>query len=403
MTLMLTSVATPAEAEIVATRGADIIDCKDTARGALGALPLSEVAAIVAAVGERRPVSAVIELPHDASLACRAIEEAADLGVAFVKFALPVTPDAEAVIDALSPVARRTRLIAVLFADLGPDLERLPKLAQAGFAGVLLDTAHKGKGRLLDHADIGSVSAFVARCHDLRLKAGLAGSLEAPDVPRLLVTGVDILGFRGALCKGRDRHNAIDPEAVTLIRDLIPGGAHASSVASPGDAPAIRGDGGGANVDWSLIVGRGYLGSRERGRDVDHVFVRDLIIPVEIGAYEHERGRVQKVRFNVEADVSRSTGAEDLRSIFSYDVVIDAIKMILATGHIDLVETIAERLADKVLLHERVLAVSIQIEKLDVAPGAVGVRIRREKQPETAQIHHLFPGLANAFETKPKP
>lgn len=396
MTLMLASVASVAEAEIVAARGADIVDAKDSARGALGALPLHEIAAIVAAVGGKRPVSAVVELPHDVEAARRAIEDAAALNLAFVKFALPATPDVDQIIDALAPLASRTRLVAVLFADLGPDLERLGRLAQAGFAGALLDTAHKGKGRLLDHLDIGALSAFVTRCHELGLQAGLAGSLEAPDVPRLLVTDPDVLGFRGALCKGHDRRDSIEPEAVTLIRDLIPGGA------DPAAVKAARGAGQAENVDWSLVVGRGYLESRERGREVDHVFVRDLVIPVEIGAYDFERGRVQKVRFNVEADVLRATGADDMRSIFSYDVVIDAIKMILASGHIDLVETIAERLADKVLLHERVQAVTVQVEKLDVAPGAVGVRIRRERQPETAKIHHLFPGLPDAVEQKPK-
>ncbi|MFM8646410.1 MAG: dihydroneopterin aldolase, partial [Methylocystis sp.] len=46
---------------------------------------------------------------------------------------------------------------------------------------------------------------------------------------------------------------------------------------------------------------------------------------------------------------------------------------------IALVETIAERLAESVLLHERVRSVVVQVEKLDVAPGAVGVKIRRER------------------------
>ena len=59
---------------------------------------------------------------------------------------------------------------------------------------------------------------------------------------------------------------------------------------------------------------------------------------------------------------------------------MDAIKIILAAGHVELVETIAERLAESVLSHERVHAVGVEVEKLDVvAPGAVGVRIRRER------------------------
>jgi dihydroneopterin aldolase len=192
---------------------------------------------------------------------------------------------------------------------------------------------------------------------------------------------------------GRDRRAAVDPAAVALIRDLIPGGARGAQ--PRGDLAA--------NVDWSLVVGRGFLDSRERAREIDHVFVRDLVIPVEIGAYDFERGRTQRVRFNVDVDVTRASAAgDDMRTVFSYDVIMDAIRIILASGHIDMVETIAERLAEMVLRHARAQAVSVQVEKLDVAPGSVGVRIRRERQPETAEIHQLIPGLADAAETTPK-
>lgn len=109
MTLMLASVLSRAEAEIAVARGADIIDCKDPSRGALGALALAEIAAIVAVAAGRRPVSAVVELPHDVSHARQAIEDAAASGVEFVKFALPITPDAQEIVDALAPVASRAR------------------------------------------------------------------------------------------------------------------------------------------------------------------------------------------------------------------------------------------------------------------------------------------------------
>ncbi len=52
--------------------------------------------------------------------------------------------------------------------------------------------------------------------------SGLAGSLEAPDVPRLLPLQPNYLGFRGSLCRGRSRVAEIDPAAVRIIRDLIP-------------------------------------------------------------------------------------------------------------------------------------------------------------------------------------
>ena len=352
MTLMLASVLSCAEARIAVEAGADIVDCKDSKRGALGALPLAEVKAIVDAVAGRKPVSAVVELPHDVAHARDAIEAAAATGVDFVKFALPLTPDAQEIVDALAPLAAKVRLVAVLFADLGPDFDILPSLAKGGFAGVMLDTAHKSRGRLLDCLSVGALANFISQCHAHGLSAGLAGSLEAPDAPRLLVLGPDILGFRGALCESGERRRALAPAAVMLIRELI--------ARSPIETPL--------------------------GGEVDHVFVRELVLPVEIGAYGFERGHTQRVRFCVDAEVYRNVGPDDMRCVFSYDVIMDAIKIILASGHIELVETIAERLAESILLHARVRAVEVEVEKLDVAPPAfVGVRIRRERARVASQ------------------
>ncbi|ARN81535.1 (5-formylfuran-3-yl)methyl phosphate synthase [Methylocystis bryophila] len=354
MTLMLASVLSSAEADTAVDCGVDIVDCKDARRGALGALSLDEVAKIVASIAKRRPVSAVVELPHDASQARAAIEAAAATGVDFVKFALPMTPDLHEVVDSLAPLCPRIRLVAVLFADLGPDLEALPLLARAGFHGVMLDTAHKGKGRLLDHVGVGALGDFVSRARALGLSSGLAGSLEAPDVPRLLVLAPDVLGFRGALCETGDRQRALSPAGVKLIREMI----------RRPHAPAPR-----------------YA-------EVDHVFVRDLVMPVDIGAYGFERGHKQRVRFSIDAEVFRDIGPDDMRGVFSYDVMTDAIRIVLDSGHIELVETMAERVAESVLLHERVRAVEVVVEKLDVAPPAsVGVRIRRERAHHTSALH----------------
>jgi dihydroneopterin aldolase len=369
MTLMLASVLSREEAEIALAHGADIIDCKDPARGALGALPLPQVAGIVAAVDGRRPVSAVVDLPHDVAHARRAFEEAADTGVDYVKFALPITPDGNEIIAALAPIAQRLRIVAVFFADLGPDFDALPALARAGFHGAMLDTAHKGRGRLVDMMPVGALSDFTGRCRELGLAAGLAGALEPPDVPRLLVAGPDVLGFRGALCAHGDRRAGLDADATRLIRDLIPTRRDKIETLA---------------AEWALIA-RGYI-EPPGLNETDCVFLHDYVVPVEVGAYAHEYGHTQRVRFNVDVEVSRADVTDDMRSVFSYDVIMDAIKVILSGGHIAMVETIAERLAESVLLHERVRCVSVQVEKLDIAPGAVGVKIRRERRPDARRV-----------------
>jgi dihydroneopterin aldolase len=83
-----------------------------------------------------------------------------------------------------------------------------------------------------------------------------------------------------------------------------------------------------------------------------------------------------------------------MREVFSYDTIRDAIELILARGHVALVEKLAEELSEQVMRDARVLAVVIRIEKLDIVPGAVGVEIRRERPKSSASVHQLFAGLA---------
>jgi dihydroneopterin aldolase len=381
MTLMLASVTGPAEAELVLESGADIIDLKDPGAGALGALPPETVRESVARIAGRRPTSAVTgDLPMLPDTLRQAAETMAACGVDYVKVGIFPSERAGEVIQALRDVALRTKLVAVLFADLAPDLDLVDKCAEVGFAGAMLDTARKGSGGLINHLDLPSLEKFVARCHARELLAGLAGSLEAPDVPRLLPLCPDLLGFRSALCRAGNRTSELDPQQITIIRGLIP-------------AQIARGTP--DNIDWRLRAARGYTGGRESEAKSDRVFIRDFVVNARIGAYSHEQDAEQRLRFNVEADVSRpDLKSGDMRDVFSYDTIRDAIELTLARGHVALVEKLAEDIAEQVLRDPRVSGVAIRIEKLDIVPGSVGVEIRRERPTSSAKVHQLFPGLA---------
>ncbi len=377
MTLMLASVATLAEAELALSGGVDIIDLKDPAMGALGALEPRAVADIVAAVGGRRPVSAAAG-DHFASSAAAvaAVRELVATGVNYVKVGLSPDAAGEAAIRALQPLAASVKLVGVLFADRAPNLDLLKLMADSGFSGAMLDTFAKGEGRLLDYMDVAALAGFVDRCREFGLEPGLAGSLEAPDVPRLLPLRPHYLGFRGALCAGAARKAALDAEAFAMIRDLIPSGADSQGA----------GDGG---VDWRLL-GRGYVPVTE-ATETDRIFVHDLVMACFIGAYEFERAKRQDVRFNIDVDVARTRAhSDDMRDIFSYDLIVDAIKIITGRGHIELIETLVREIADSVLRHPAVISICVRAEKLDVIRGAVGVEIRRERAKELAALERPF-------------
>jgi dihydroneopterin aldolase len=122
--------------------------------------------------------------------------------------------------------------------------------------------------------------------------------------------------------------------------------------------------------------------TRETGDVLDRIFVHDYVLDVEIGVHHNEKGVTQRVRFSVDIDVSPSTDAleDDIARTLDYDYVTNGIKEIIARGHINLVETLAEEVAEHCLNHPRAERVSVMIEKLDKDPGAVGVEIVRRKR-----------------------
>lgn len=214
----LASVTTAEEAKLALDHGAGIIDAKDPSRGALGALPLATIAAIVAAVNGRALVSATIgDLPSDAKTMVAAASASAAMGVDFVKAGFF---DGAAHSDAIKALGAadlgRTRLIGVLMADLKPDFELVAAMAKAGFAGVMLDTANKVGGGLLDALPAHRIAEFVQLARAHHLIAGLAGSLRAADIAPLLKFWPDVLGFRGALCAS-GRTGALDAGRVRSI------------------------------------------------------------------------------------------------------------------------------------------------------------------------------------------
>lgn len=115
-------------------------------------------------------------------------------------------------------------------------------------------------------------------------------------------------------------------------------------------------------------------------QNTDRIFVHDFVLPVRIGAFDREHDKPQQVRFNVDARIARPARTpERLPEVFSYDLITDGIRAIVAQGHIHLVETLAERIAASVLAHPQILSVTVRVEKLEVGPGSVGVEITRAK------------------------
>ena len=114
---------------------------------------------------------------------------------------------------------------------------------------------------------------------------------------------------------------------------------------------------------------------------LDRISLRDHIVEVEIGAFQAERGVTQRICFNVVVEVRSLTAPvdDDVDRILSYDKVTEAIASELADERLNLLETLAERVADRILSEPQAVRVFVRIEKLDRGPGALGVEIVRAR------------------------
>jgi uncharacterized protein (UPF0264 family) len=223
MTGMLASVNSVAEALLALSADVDIIDLKQPALGALGALDIDTVKQIVAGIDGRCPVSATIgDMPMQPEPVFKAVKAMAETGVDYIKIGFFPGDDWQETVKKLSELTGQNRaLIAVLFADTQPDLTIMSLLKDAGFTGVMLDTMNKQKGSLTQLMAKMEISQFVMQAKARQLLCGLAGSLRLEDIPELMPYKADYLGFRGALCQEHNRVGVLNKKAVIQIKCAI--------------------------------------------------------------------------------------------------------------------------------------------------------------------------------------
>src|SRR5476651_2035068 len=123
---------------------------------------------------------------------------------------------------------------------------------------------------------------------------------------------------------------------------------------------------------------RGAASSTLRGES--RVFVRDLMMTAKIGLHQHERLAGQRIRINLDLTVADNGPIDDdYDNVVCYGGLVTGVRQVVGAGHVNLAETLAERIAEICLADRRVLSARVRVEKLDVFPEAasVGVEIER--------------------------
>ena len=137
---------------------------------------------------------------------------------------------------------------------------------------------------------------------------------------------------------------------------------------------------------------------RPRDRGLRRVFVHDLEIVASVGVFEHEKRYEQRVLISVDL-----CGARRLRRrlrpagrVLDYGKVMDDIVMLVQSEHVNLIETLAERIAAQCLADPRVERVRVRIEKPDVMPSCRSVGIEIERCAGAVRIRCEAAGVSRA-------
>jgi uncharacterized protein (UPF0264 family) len=231
---LLISVTSGVEAQAALQGGADIIDVKNPAEGALGAAAVAALHQVAALLPADRVSSAALgESTSEPGVLALAAYGAVTLGVRYVKLGLRMsTPGAAIALlrlvqSSLQLVKTECHLIAVGYADAAEidavSWQWLPEIAHtAGIRGCMIDTASKDGRRLFDYCAEPALANWIAECRQANLLCALAGSLNLADLPALRRLQPDVAGFRGAACRGDRVKGQVDSKLVAALRAGLP-------------------------------------------------------------------------------------------------------------------------------------------------------------------------------------
>ena len=112
-------------------------------------------------------------------------------------------------------------------------------------------------------------------------------------------------------------------------------------------------------------------------REVRRIFINGLELIGSVGVYEHEHRYEQRVIVSLDLRVNDGyDGTSDrVSDIYDYDLAIQAIKRTVNSGHFNLIETLAERIAEVCLSDKRVVSARVRVEKPDLLPACRGIGI----------------------------
>jgi len=225
---LLVSVRSVDEVDAALAGGADLIDVKEPAKGPLGPAEAEVVAAVIARVKNRVPVSAAL-----GEWSPSAITDAhwhLELKLNYLKWGLagyaPRLGWGEDLLDTRRELPVGMEMVAVAYADWEraksvPPAEMVRFAKRFRFKAFLLDTWGKDGKSLLDFASPGEIGELVENLKRVEMTVAIGGSLRPEHVKQLKGVVPDYYAVRSSACAAGKRDGVIDQTRVKKWKDAI--------------------------------------------------------------------------------------------------------------------------------------------------------------------------------------
>ena len=132
------------------------------------------------------------------------------------------------------------------------------------------------------------------------------------------------------------------------------------------------------------------LNKKSKIKNTYKILINDLTVDTFIGIHDFEKKKKQKIAISLSLDVNDNISVIEhkIENFVSYEHIVADIKSILKMGHIDLLETLGEKIVDLCFKDERVMTIELKLEKLDVfkETRSVGIEIFRKKNSDNNSI-----------------
>lgn len=117
---------------------------------------------------------------------------------------------------------------------------------------------------------------------------------------------------------------------------------------------------------------------------MDKVLIRGLALDASIGVFEWEKQILQPLVFDLDLgwDIKEAAATDDLVHALNYQAVAEYVEKVVNERHFQLLETLLEQLAQRLMREFSIPWLRIAVEKPAVVPQAraVGLVIERGEQ-----------------------